>query len=127
LHRGRRLIKIKVVCPYFLSWDQPNFREIHCMIIVWGSIEARAESFAEARRLSLEHVHRSRGEPGCISHSVQIDVENPNRLVFFEEWEDESALQAHFVLVESRDFVSKVSRLAVTPPEIRIYESNLVR
>lgn len=96
------------------------------MLIVWGSIEARAETLEEARRLSLEHVNRSRGEPGCISHSVQVDVENPNRLVFFEEWEDQSALEAHFALAESRDFVGKVSRLAVTPPEIRIYESTPV-
>jgi quinol monooxygenase YgiN len=96
------------------------------MIIVWGSIEALADRLEEASRLSLEHVIRSRGEPGCISHSVQVDVENPNRLVFFEEWEDQSALEAHFALAESRDFVGKVSTLAVTPPQIRIFESTLM-
>lgn len=112
--------------PIFGMLTTGKAEEIHCMIIVWGSIEARADSLEEATRLSLEHVHRSRDEPGCISHSVQVDVENPNRLVFFEEWEDQSALQAHFAVDESRDFVSKVSRLAVTPPEIRIFESTHV-
>ena len=53
------------------------------MIVVTGSVTARPDSFDEVRRLSLEHVHRSRTEPGCISHSVQVDCENPLRLVVF--------------------------------------------
>ena len=35
------------------------------MIVVTGSVTARPDSFDEVRRLSLEHVHRSRTEPGC--------------------------------------------------------------
>jgi quinol monooxygenase YgiN len=55
------------------------------MIVVTGSVTARPDSFDEVRKLSLEHVHRSRGEPGCISHAVHADCENPLRLVFFEQ------------------------------------------
>ena len=33
------------------------------MIIVWGSIEARAGKLEEVLQLCLEHVHRSRSEP----------------------------------------------------------------
>ena len=33
------------------------------MIVVTGSVTARQDSFDEVRRLSLEHVHRSRTEP----------------------------------------------------------------
>src|SRR6476646_3526936 len=58
------------------------------MIVVTGIVTARQDSFDEVRRLSLEHVHRSRGEPGCISHAVHVDCENPLRLVFFEQWAD---------------------------------------
>ena len=54
------------------------------MIVVTGSVTAREDSFDEVRRLSLEHVHRSRKEPGCISHAVHVDCENPVRLVFIE-------------------------------------------
>jgi Antibiotic biosynthesis monooxygenase len=53
------------------------------MIVVTGSVTARQDSLAEVTRLSLEHVHRSRKEPGCISHAVHVDCENPLRLVFF--------------------------------------------
>ena len=62
------------------------------MIVVTGSVTARPDSFDEVRRLSLEHVHRSRTEPGCISHAVHVDCENPLRLVFFEQWADRAAL-----------------------------------
>ena len=62
------------------------------MIVVTGSVVARQDSFDEVRRLSLEHVHRSRQEPGCISHAVHVDCENALRLVFIEQWADRAAL-----------------------------------
>ena len=96
------------------------------MIIVWGSIEAKSDCLDEVNRLSLEHVHRSRGESGCISHSVQRDVENPNRCIFFEEWEDMTVLQAHFAVPEFQRFVNSVTGLAVSAPLIRIFESTQI-
>jgi len=68
------------------------------MVLVTGSILARADSFEEVRRLSLEHVERSRLEPGCISHAVHVDCQDPMRLFFFEQWADEAALRAHFAV-----------------------------
>ena len=47
------------------------------MIIVTGDLVASATAFEELRRISLEHVHRSRAEPGCLHHSVQVDCEIP--------------------------------------------------
>ena len=96
------------------------------MVIVWGSIDAMAEKMEEVISLSLEHVQRSRNEPGCISHHVHIDVENRERLIFFEEWADMSALQAHFAVAESGIFIESVARLAVSPPHIKIFESTQV-
>ncbi len=96
------------------------------MIVVWGSIEAIEGKLDAATQLSLEHVHRSRQEPGCISHHVHIDVENRNRLTFFEEWTDMAALQTHFAVPESGQFVERLSKLAVAPPKMKIFESTQV-
>ena len=96
------------------------------MIIVWGSIEAKAGCLEEVSKLSLEHVQRSRAEPGCISHSVQLDVENPGRFIFFEQWEDMPALQAHFAVPESQGFVASVASLATSQPVIKIFESTQI-
>ena len=93
------------------------------MIVVTGSVTARQDSFDQVRKLSLEHVHRSRGEPGCISHSVQIDCENPLRLVFFEQWADRAALLNHFAVPASRDFVKSLQSLATAATSIELYEA----
>ncbi|MGZ5871573.1 MAG: putative quinol monooxygenase [Bradyrhizobium sp.] len=96
------------------------------MIVVTGSITAREASFDEVRRLSLEHVHRSRKEPGCISHAVNIDCENPLRLVFIEQWANRAALAKHFAVPASRDFVRTLKPLAAANPTIEIYEASRV-
>jgi quinol monooxygenase YgiN len=93
------------------------------MIVVTGSVTARADSFDEVRKLSLEHVHRSRTEPGCISHAVHVDCENPLRLVFFEQWADRAALLAHFAVPASRDFVRSLQTLAAAATTIELYEA----
>ena len=93
------------------------------MIVVTGSVTARQDSFDEVRRLSLEHVHRSRGEPGCISHAVHVDCENPLRLVFFEQWADRAALLRHFAVPASRDFVKALQVLASGTTSIELYDA----
>lgn len=96
------------------------------MIVVTGSVTAKPDTFDEARRLSLEHVHRSRKEPGCISHAVQVDCENPLRLVFFEQWADRAALLAHFAVPASRDFARALQSLASAATTIEIYDATKV-
>jgi quinol monooxygenase YgiN len=96
------------------------------MILVTGSVTAREESLDEVRQLSLEHVQRSRDEPGCISHAVHIDCENPLRLVFVEQWTDKAALLAHFAVAASRDFVRALQPLAATATTLEIYEASRV-
>jgi quinol monooxygenase YgiN len=93
------------------------------MIVVTGSVTARQDSFDEVRRLSLEHVHRSRTEPGCISHAVNIDCENPLRLVFFEQWADRAALLNHFAVPASREFVKSLQSLAAAATTIELYDA----
>jgi quinol monooxygenase YgiN len=92
------------------------------MIVVTGSVVAKVEGFEEARRLSLEHVHRSRAEAGCLSHAVHVDCENPLRLVFVEQWESAAAFQAHFAMAASRDFARNLRPLA-EKVTLEVYDS----
>jgi quinol monooxygenase YgiN len=93
------------------------------MIVVTGSVVARQDTFDEVRRLSLEHVNRSRGEPGCISHAVHVDCENALRLVFFEQWADRAALLTHFAVPASKDFVRALQPLAAASTTIELYDA----
>ncbi len=91
------------------------------MIIVWGAIEAKREHKDEVQRIGLEHTRRSRKEPGCLMHSIQVDVENDCRFVFYEQWQDRAALDGHFRVPESNEFVKAASALAVGPPDMQIF------
>ena len=97
------------------------------MIIVTGCVQATPETRAEVLRLSLEHVHRSRSEPGCLLHSVHEDVEVPDRFVFLEHWVDRAALDTHFRVPESGAFAGALGGLAAEPPTLEIYDATRLR
>lgn len=96
------------------------------MIIVTGSVTATPAALPEVLRLAVEHVHRSRLEPGCLLHSVHQDVENPNRVVFLEHWLDRDALRVHFGVAESREFAKALRALASEASTLEIYEAEHV-
>lgn len=93
------------------------------MLIVLGSIRALPDTIEQLISLSLEHVERSRAEPGCQMHSVHRDVEDPLRLVFVEHWDDAEALRAHFARPESAAFVREAVALADGAPELSVFEA----
>jgi quinol monooxygenase YgiN len=93
------------------------------MKIVTGRVRARPDTLDELLAISVEHVKRSRNEPGCLFHSVHQDAEDPLNLFFYEEWEDDRAVQVHFAVPEVLAFVTRVRELAGDPPSMEIYEA----
>jgi quinol monooxygenase YgiN len=93
------------------------------MILVTGSIVAREDTLDEVLELCLEHVERSRREPGCLSHAVHRDAEQPLRLVFVETWEDREALAAHFRVPACRQFAAALPALTDGPGSLSIYDA----
>ena len=93
------------------------------MILVTGSILAREDSFDVVLAACLQHVERSRTEPGCVSHDVHIDCQNPMRLFFFEQWADEPALRTHFAVEGSREFVRALKGRIVETTGTQIYSA----
>ncbi|NOJ40423.1 putative quinol monooxygenase [Bradyrhizobium australiense] len=96
------------------------------MIIVTGSILAREDSFEDVLRSCLEHVERSRKEPGCISHGVHVDCRNPMRLFFFEQWADEAALRTHFAVEGSKAFVKSLKCRIGETPGMKLYRAEAI-
>lgn len=96
------------------------------MIIVTGHVIAREDTDEAMQRLSVEHVLRSRAEPGCISHEVTRDVQQPRRFVFVERWADMAALQAHFRVEASRQFAKSMAQLSEGRPEMAIYQADAI-
>ncbi|TML93529.1 MAG: antibiotic biosynthesis monooxygenase [Actinobacteria bacterium] len=97
------------------------------MIIVTGVVHARPDNIDAVLAISLEHVRRSRREPGCLLHSVHQDVEDPLKVVFLEHWRDQAALVTHFGVAASRAFAKEITALADRPPVIDVYEAEAAR
>jgi quinol monooxygenase YgiN len=94
------------------------------MIIITGSITASAATIDDLLAGSLEHVRRSREEPGCLSHGVALDVENPLRLVFFEQWADMAAVKTHFAVPAAAAFAQSAVALAEVPPTLELFDAS---
>ena len=58
-------------------------------------------------------------------HSIHRDVENDLRVVFIEKWENAKALEDHFHVPASGEFVEEAAALALRPPEMSIYEAKV--
>ena len=93
------------------------------MIIVTGSVTANPGQVEALLEASLAHVHRSRTEDGCISHAVRIDSEDPMKLVFFEEWRDMAALQAHFVTPGIAELLAAFREHSCASEKVTAYEA----
>ena len=65
------------------------------MIIVGGTFEldpALREAFLAGR---LEMMRASRAEPGCLEYTFSADPVEPTRVLLFERWESQEALDRH--------------------------------
>ena len=93
------------------------------MIIITGSAIIHPEHFAAALALGVEHSARSRAEPGGVAHNCHTDAEDASRIVFVEQWADMAAVQVHFAVPESGEFVRQLGAYAVGRPEMRIFEA----
>ena len=71
-------------------------------------------------------MHRAQRPPGCISHGIHVDCEDPSRLFFYEEWQDDAAVAVHFAVAESGEFVKRLTALVGERPKIRIYRADPV-
>jgi quinol monooxygenase YgiN len=96
------------------------------MIIVTGTVLARDGYFDDVLSLALAHVKRSRREPGCISHAVYRDLDEPLRLQFVERWADMAALKTHFAVPASGETVRAMAALCAEKPTMQIYEASEV-
>lgn len=96
------------------------------MIIVLGTATPLPENLPRAMAISQAHVLRSRGEPGCLSHSVGTAADAPGSLLFVERWSTMADLQQHFAVPESRSFAKELSGLCRERPGMTVYEANEV-
>jgi quinol monooxygenase YgiN len=76
------------------------------VIIVGGRFEmdpAERDAFLADRH---EMMRRSRGEDGCLEYTFAADPLEPGRVILFERWGSQAALDAHLAAISSTTTVT---------------------
>ena len=87
------------------------------MVIVGGTFDIEPDGRDEFLAGRLEMMRSSRGEPGCLEYTFSADPLDPGRVVLFERWESEDALNAHLAGVRS---APPAGGSGVTPRKVSI-------
>lgn len=90
------------------------------MLQVTSTLHVRHGQVDQALALAQEHVSRSRREDGCVRHEVFQSPVDPHILFFYERWRDRAALDAHFQVPASGDFVRRLTGLLREPATLQI-------
>jgi quinol monooxygenase YgiN len=85
-----------------------------------GKPERRAEIVAALGRAAAS----SRGDAGCLSYSFAQDVEDPDRFVSVETWEDKDSLDAHFTQPHLAELFGVLGDALAGPADIKTYETS---
>ena len=69
-----------------------------------------------------ELIEPTRREAGCITYELWQNKSDPTDFTFVEEWESESALDAHATSRHLKDAGAKLQNLVQRPPDVRRYD-----
>lgn len=89
------------------------------MYTIIGTLTARTETREELASLLMALVASTRAEAGCINYDFHVDAADPCVFVFYENWTDRAALDAHLAMPHLQPLVSQLDRLLACPVEIR--------
>ncbi len=91
------------------------------MTVVTGKVLVRPERRQDAIRAALAMAEATRKEQGCITYQFSADLEDPNTILIFEEWESDEALAHHFQTEHMRVFRQQLPGLLAGPSAIKRY------
>lgn len=92
------------------------------MIVIAGSVVVRADRREEAIKAARTMATATRKEAGCITYRFSVDVDDPNTMLIFEEWETEEALGRHFQTPHMETFRAALPGLLGGAPTLKRYE-----
>jgi quinol monooxygenase YgiN len=88
------------------------------MIVVTGRVRVAAEDRERFVEVATTMCASSREEAGCRGYRVYADLEQQDRYVFVEEWDDEEALQRHFAQPHTATFMQALAPLLAEPADV---------
>ena len=89
------------------------------MYTIIATLTARPETREELASLLMALVAPTRAEAGCINYDFHVDAADPCVFVFYENWTDRAALDAHLAMPRLQPLVSQRDRVLAFPVDIR--------
>jgi quinol monooxygenase YgiN len=78
------------------------------MIIITGRVRVHPDQRDAAIAAAQDMRKRTIDEPGCIDYRFWSATDDPNAILLFEQWEEQSALQAHLAAPHMTAFLAQI-------------------
>jgi quinol monooxygenase YgiN len=91
------------------------------MITVAGRIAIRAEMRSQAVAAAVKVTRATKTDAGCLQYHFYSDLEDPNMLHVFEEWESAEALTAHLAQSHTTEFLAEIANMVAGAPLVKRY------
>lgn len=94
------------------------------MIVLTAHVTTKQGKQAEFVQNAQDCIRETRKEKGNISYILLADTENSCKLMFFEEWESQAALDLHVETAHFKRFAAATKDLMGAPLAMTIYEAS---
>ena len=91
------------------------------MLVVIASLSGKSDKREECVAALAKAAAASRGDAGCLGYRFAVDVEDPDRYVSVELWEDQASLDAHFGAPHLAELMSVAGELLDGEVDIKTY------
>jgi quinol monooxygenase YgiN len=92
------------------------------MIVLHATVPVAPEHRVDALDVVEDLVEDSRAEDGTVDYRATTDVEDPNTVRFFEQYENQEALEAHLETDHYLEFAKALPEWLAGEPEVLKFE-----
>ena len=90
-------------------------------VVVVAVLPGKPEKREELGDLLAKAAATSRNDAGCVSYAFHRDLEDPDRYVSVEVWEDQASLDAHFQAPHLAELFGVMGDMLAGAPDIKTY------
>ena len=90
---------------------------------VLARVVALPDKIEEVESVLHALIKETRKEAGCVQYELLQNRDDPAEFTFVEEWENDSAIDAHFASAHMQAALSKTAHLLAVEPDIRRYSA----
>jgi quinol monooxygenase YgiN len=93
------------------------------VLVVIATLPGKPDKREEICTALAKAAAASRCDAGCVSYAFHVDLEDPDRYVSVEIWQDQASLDAHFLTPHLAELFAVAGDLLAGAPVIDTYET----